>query len=109
MTWLLMKVRRLASRWINREEKFLRRQFHGKSVGVRFDGLRRSERNEAKVFLLAGAPLLLIGPFIGKWSDASLSGRIALALLGVWSVAVLVVGGFLFFRALIRASRGSAE
>lgn len=100
------QVRKLVSRWASREERFLRRQFHGRTVGVRFDGLRRSERNEAKYFLLAMAPMVLIGSFIGKWSDASLFGKTVLGLLAVWFVAVLVAGGFLLFRALIRASRG---
>lgn len=99
------QVRKIISRWASREERFLRRQFHGKTVGVRFDGLRRSERNEAKVFLLAMAPMILIGPFVGKWSDASLLGKTVLALLAIWFVTVLVAGGFLLFRALVQASR----
>lgn len=104
-----MKIRRIIARWANREEKFLRRQFHGKTPGARFDGLRRSERNEAKFFLLAMGPAALIGPFIGKWSDATLFGKIVLALLAGWFVAVVAVGGFLLFRALIRSSRGRPE
>ncbi|MCW2412028.1 hypothetical protein [Sphingobium sp. B8D3A] len=87
----------------------MRHQFHGKTAGVRFHGLRQSKRNEAKYFLLAIAPAVLIGPFIRKWSDASLFGKTVLALLAIWFVAVLVAGGFLLFRALIRASRDSAE
>lgn len=102
---LFTQVRKIASRWAAREERLLRRQFHGKTVGVRFDGLRRSARNEAKYFLIALAPMALIGPFIGKWSDASPFGKTILALLAAWFVVVLVAGGFLLFRALVRASR----
>lgn len=104
-----MEVRRIVSRWIIREERFLRRQFHGKSVRLRFDGLRRSKRNEAKLFLFAMAPTILIGPFIGRWSDASVLGKTVWALLAMWLVAVLLVGGFLLFRAVIRASRRHSE
>lgn len=104
-----MKIRSIIARWANREEKFLRRQFYGKTMSARFDGLRRSERNEAKFFLLAMAPAALIGPFIGKWSDATLIGKIVLALLAGWSVAVVAVGGFLLVRALMRSSRGRPE
>lgn len=104
-----MNVRKAISRWASREERFLRRLFHGKTVGARFDGLGRSKRNEAKLFLLAAVPMVLIGPFIGKWSDASLIGKTILVLLAIWSGTVLVVGGFLLFRALTRASRSRFE
>lgn len=100
-----MKIRSILARWAKREERFLRRQFHGKTMGERFDGLRRSERNEAKLFLLAMAPTVLIAPFIGKWSDATPIGKVILALLGGWFVAVVAVGGFILFRALIHSSR----
>jgi hypothetical protein len=54
-------------------------------------------------------PMIVIGPFVGKWSDASYFGRVLLALLAVWFVVILIGGGFLLFRALVRASRGHSE
>jgi hypothetical protein len=105
MPQLFAQVREIVSHWASREERFLRRQFLGKTAGVRVDGLRRSKRNEAKYLLLAIAPMALIGPLIGKWSDASLFGKTVLALLAVWCAAVLLTGGFLLFRALIRVSK----
>ncbi len=104
-----MNVRKIIRRWENSEERASRRQFHGKTFSDRFDGLRRSRRNEAKLFLLAMAPVVGIGPFIGKWSDASLFGKALLALLSIWFVAVVVGGGFFFFRSVVRASRGHSK
>jgi len=75
----------------------------------RFRGLRRSERNEAKLFLLAFAPAALIGPFIGKWSDASLFGKVILAATGLWMIGVVAGGGFLLFRSIYRASRKRSD
>ncbi len=104
-----MKIRSIIARWANREDKFLTRQFHGKTMSERFGGLRRSRRNEAKLFLLAMAPTFIIGPFIGKWSDATLPGKITLVLLAGWFVVVTAVGGFIIFRALLRSSRNLPE
>jgi hypothetical protein len=101
----LRAVWRAIQRWAVREEKALTRQFHGKTASDRFDGLGRSARNEAKFFLLIIGPAALAGPFIGKWSDATPLGKAVWLLLILWSVAVLVGGGFLLFRALLRASR----
>lgn len=109
MTRPFTNVRKAVSRWASREERFLRRQFHGKTVSARFDGLGRSKRNEAKLFLLAAVPMVLIGPFIGKWSDASLLGKTILVLLAIWFGVVLVAGSVLLFRALTRASRSRSE
>ena len=71
----------------------------------RFRGLRRSERNEAKLFLLALGPAILTGPFIGKWSDATMWGKSIMLITGLWMVGVFIVGGFFLFRALARAPR----
>ena len=109
MTRPFTNVREAISRWASREQRFLGRQFHSKTLGVRFDGLRRSKRNEAKLFLLAMAPMVFIGPFIGRWSDASRIGKTILTLLAIWFGAVLVVGSLLLFRALARASRGRSD
>lgn len=109
MSRLLRRILNNTSRWATREERFLRRLLYGKTVGVRFDGLRRSKRNEAKYFLLAVAPMALIGPFVGKWSDASAFGKATLALLAAWLVMVLVIGGFLLLRSVARASRGQGK
>ena len=102
---LLMKIRDIIGRWTKQEEAALRRQFHGKTMNDRFRGLRRSERNEAKLFLLALTPVILTGPFIGKWSDASLIGKSVMAITGLWMVGVLVVGGYFLFRSILSASR----
>jgi len=71
----------------------------------RFDGLRRSKRNEAKLFLVALGPALLTGPLIGKWSDASLLGKSILLLAGLWMIGAFIIGGFLLVQAISRASR----
>jgi len=102
---LAMKIRDIIGRWTKREEAALRHQFHGKTINDRFRGLRNSERNEGKVFLLALTPAILTGPFIGKWSDASLVGKSIMAITGIWMVGVLIVGGYFLFRSLLRASR----
>ena len=100
-----MSIRNIIGRWLKREDAALRNLFHGKTVNDRFRGLRRSKRNEAKVFLLGMAPALLTGPFIGKWSDASLAGKTILAATGLWMIGVFVVGGYLVFRSIYRTSR----
>jgi len=98
-------IGRIIRKWADKEETSLRHQFHGKSVGDRFRGLRRSERNEVKLFILAALPACLIGPFIGKWSDASTGGKVILAATALWMLGVIFVGGYLLFRAIFRASR----
>lgn len=100
----IARGRQFLSRWIRREEEALRRLFHGKSADVRLEGMRRSERNEAKIFLLAMTPVVVVGPFVGKWSSASTFGKIMLALLAAWLLAVLLLGGFLMFRSIVRAA-----
>jgi len=54
---------------------------------------------------LAALPACLIGPFIGKWSDASTGGKVILAATALWMLGVIFVGGYLLFRAIFRASR----
>jgi hypothetical protein len=71
----------------------------------RFRGLRRSERNEAKLLVLAAMPAILIGPFIGKWSDTSIVGKAILAATALWMLSIILVGGYFLFRAIVRASR----
>jgi hypothetical protein len=100
-----LKIKDIIHRWTRREEVALRHQFYGKTMVERFRALRRSERNEAKLFLLAFAPAALIGPFIGKWSDASLLGKMILAATGIWTIGVIIGGGFFLCRAIYRASR----
>ncbi|QBX36549.1 hypothetical protein E4M02_12910 [Brevundimonas sp. S30B] len=109
MEALPMTLRRIIRRWEVSEERASRRQFYGKTFSDRFDGWRRSRRNEAKVLLLAMAPMAAIGPFIGQWSDASLFGKALLALLSLWFLAVAIGGGFIFFRANVRASRDHSK
>jgi hypothetical protein len=100
-----MKIRSIVRRWARREEVAIRQLFHGDAASDRFRGLRRSERNEAKLFLLAMAPVILTGPFIGKWSDASFLGKSIMVATGLWMIGIIVGGGFLLFRAISRASR----
>lgn len=100
-----MKLRDIIYRWNKQEEAALRRLFHSKTMSGRFRGLRKSKRNEAKLFLVAITPAILVGPFIGKWSDASLLGKSILVIISLWMVCVLVVGGYFLFRSLVRASR----
>jgi hypothetical protein len=92
-------------RWTSREESSLRKQFHGKTMGARLHGLRRAERNEAKLFLVAITPVLITSLFVPKWSNASDPQRLAMVVSGTWSVGILLIGSFVFFRSLIRASR----
>ena len=104
-----MKFRSIIQRWAKREEIALRHLFHGKTMNDRFRGLHRSERNEAKFFLLALIPAMLTGPFIGKWSDASVLGKSIMVVTGLWMIGVFIVGGFLLFRALFRASQKRSD
>ncbi|WP_145923500.1 hypothetical protein [Sphingopyxis macrogoltabida] len=99
-----MKIRKIIGRWTKREESALSHQFHGKSADDRFRGLRRSERNEAKLFILAFAPAILTTPFIGKWSDASFLGKSIMVASGLWMIGVLLVGGYLLFRSIYRTT-----
>ena len=91
--------------WLREEDAALTRQFRGKTVNSRFNGLRRSERNEAKLFLIAMAPVLLVSLVSPKWADASFAQKVAMATADVWMVGVLGVGTFFIFRALIRISK----
>ena len=104
-----MRVRHIIARWVKREEEALSDQFYGKTVSERFRGLRRSERNEAKLFLLAITPTILIGPFIGKWSEASFVGKLILAVTGIWMIGVILIGGYMLFRSVYRASRNRSN
>jgi hypothetical protein len=104
-----MSIRSIIDRWTKREEVALRHLFHGKTAKNRFRGLRQSERNEAKLFLLGLAPAIFTGPFVGKWSDASLAGKSIMVVTGLWMIGVFVVGGYLFFRSLFRTSRKQSD
>jgi len=98
-------VRKIINRWSGREQTALKQLVTGASANQRFRGLRRSERNEAKLSLFAMLPVLLVAPFVSKWSDASLIERAFIMLTGAWMLAVLVAGGFFICRSLIRVSR----
>ena len=98
-------IRKKVRKWAAKEETFLRHQFHGKTSRDRFRGLSRSKRNEAKLFLLAMTPVFLIGPFIGKWSDASIAGKAILAATALWMLGILLVGIYFLLRAIVRVSR----
>lgn len=100
-----MSIRNIIGRWTKREEAALRRLFHGKTANNRFHGLRRSKRNEAKLFLLAFTPAILTVPFTGKWADASSAGKTIMVVTGLWMICVLAVGGYLLFRSIYRTSR----
>ena len=96
-------LRRTIRRWRIREETSLNQQFRGKTIANRFRGLRRSERNEARLFLVAMVPLFvpaLLG--IPKWSDASALGRSIMGMAALWAVVVLGCGGIVLFRILRR-------
>jgi hypothetical protein len=104
-----MKLPEFVRHWAKREEAALRAQFHGKAPARRLLGLQRSERNKARLFLLALLPLGIVGPVVGKWSEASSLGKAIMALGLVWAVSVIGLGSFLFLRAIVRAARKPRE
>ncbi|WP_298284814.1 hypothetical protein [Novosphingobium sp.] len=99
-----MSLLKVIKQWTRREELAVRQQFYGKTIRERFRGLRRSERNEAKLFLIAMLPTLLTMPFIGKWSDASLAGKCIMMITGLWMLGILIFGGYLLLRSIYRSS-----
>lgn len=98
-------MRRLLKRWAHEENTALTRQLRGKSAKERFNGLNRSERNEAKLLLLAMAPSVAVLPWVPKWSDASDWQKLLMAAAMLWAVGVVFVGGFYIIRSLMRLSR----
>lgn len=104
-----MGFRAIIRRWTTREAGALRQISKGETSRDRFRGLRRSERNEAKLLLLAMLPVLLTAPFLEKWSDETLLGRSVMIACGLWMVGILVVGGIILLRAAFRASGGRTK
>ena len=98
-------MRGFIQRWLSTEVSALRQQFYGKSVNARFSGLWRSERNEAKLFLVAAAPIVPVLMIVPKWSAASTLEQAAMVLTGIWFVVVLLIGFFLIIRSIVRVSR----
>ncbi|MEI4505868.1 hypothetical protein WBQ88_05980 [Sphingopyxis sp. CCNWLW253] len=92
----------LINRWIKSEDAANRKQFRGKTINTRFQGLWQPERNQAKFMLVATVPVLAISPFVSKWSDASLVERAALLVTGTWAVVVTCGGTFLAIRSIYR-------
>ena len=95
-------MKHLINRWIKSEDAASRKQFRGKTVNARFQGLWQSERNQAKFMLAAMAPVLAMAPFVSKWSEASSIERIVMAITGTWAVVVMVGGTFVAIRSIIR-------
>jgi hypothetical protein len=93
-----MRFRAIIDRWTTREHSSLGQLSHGKTLGERFRGLRRSERNEAKLLLLAMFPSLVTMPFLEKWSDETIVGRSVIIVTGLWMLGMLAVGVFLRVR-----------
>ena len=90
---------------MRQEEKALKRQLQGKSKRHRFEGLRRSERNEAKLFLLAGVPVLAVALFTPNWADANAWEKLFMVAALAWATTVLLIGCFYIFRSLTRLSK----
>lgn len=87
----------------------LTRQLRGRTVDERFDGLNRSERNEAKLFLVAMLPFLAAVLWVPKWSEASFWHKSLTILATIWGVSVFLVGCLHIFRCLMRISVRSGE
>lgn len=100
-----MGFRAIISRWTAGEEGALRQLSNGGTSRERFRGLRRSDRNEAKMLLLAMLPVFLTAPFLQKWSEETIFGRLVMIACGLWMVGVMVAGITIVLRAAIRASR----
>ncbi len=97
-------MRGLFSRWANEEEQALKRQLKGKTARTRFDGLDRSERNEASLFLLALAPALAVSFLTPRWSESTFWEKALTIAAVAWAVAILGVGGALILRTMVRLS-----
>ncbi len=95
-------MKHLINRWVKSEDAANRKQFRGKTINTRFQGLWQSERNQAKLMLVAMVPVLVMAPFVSKWSDASLIERGVMLITGVWAVVVMGGGTFLAIRSIYR-------
>jgi hypothetical protein len=95
-------MKHFINRWIKSEDAANRKQFRGKTINTRFQGLRQSERNQAKLMLVAMVPVLAMAPFVPKWSDVSVIERVLLIASGMWAVAIMCGGTFLAIRSIYR-------
>lgn len=100
-------MKHFISRWIKSEDAANRKQFCGKTINTRFQGLRQSERNQAKLMLVAMVPVLAMAPFVSKWSDASLIERGIMLVTGTWAVVVMGGGTFVAIRSIYRGVKKS--
>lgn len=95
----------LINRWIKSEDAANRKQFRGNTTNARLQGLRQSERNQAKLMLVGMVPVLATAPFVSKWSDASLIERVVMLVTGTWAVVVMGGGTFLAIRSIYRGAK----
>lgn len=95
-------MKHFINRWVKSEDAANRKQFRGKTINTRFQGLRQSERNQAKLMLVAAVLVLAVAPFVSKWSEASLIERGVMLVTGTWAVVVMGGGTFLAIRSICR-------
>ena len=91
------------AKWMRSEDAANARQFRGKTSFTRLRGYRTSERNQAKVMLVALVPALAIGPLLPKWSNASTTEKLVLSGVALWAAVVLIFGTVLAIRSIARA------
>ena len=98
-------VKRWLTRWSNQQEAALWQMTNRDTVGKRLKGYGKSERVEAKFFLLAGAPLLpmIVSDELG-W-DRSVLWSAWMALTIVWAGSIFGVMFVSFWRAFRRSIR----
>jgi len=98
-------ARKLLNRWGSQQEIALRQMTERKTADKRIDGFFKSERVDAKVFLLALAPFVpvLISDEIG-WSRGVL-WYAWFWLSVVWAILVIGVGFAAYWRAFRRSLR----
>lgn len=98
-----MDLRKLLIRWSNQQESALSQMTQRSTAAQRLGAFSKSERIDAKLFLLALAPFLpvMFSDQLG-WSRGLL-WHVWFWLSAIWAVAIVVTGLVAYFRAIRRS------
>ena len=96
---------KLLRRWSNQRASALHQLSEGKTMGQRLAGFGKSERVDAKIFLLAMFPFapVMVSDQIG-WQRGIL-WHIWFWISIAWAVAIFVIGLASYWRAFVRSIR----
>jgi len=96
---------KLLRRWTNQQEAALHQLSERKTMGQRFAGLRKSERVDAKFFLLAIVPFvpMIIWDHLDWERGIIWKGWASLSV--VWAVIIVGIGSASYWRAVRKTFR----